>query len=97
MEKMPVGEWRSIPKLLPSVGVGIKEVLLEFRAYRDGADEETVICALFHDVAEVMTPACHGEVGKLFLFLQLLLQIKILGQKGFNILLNWTSRISVIQ
>ena len=81
MEKMPVGEWRSILKLLPSVGVGIKEVLLEFRAYRDGADEETVICALFHDVAEVMTPACHGEVGKLFLFLQLFCKSRFSAKK----------------
>ncbi len=37
---------------------------LFFRAFRDGADEETIICALFHDVGEVITPACHGEVGK---------------------------------
>lgn len=34
------------------------------RALRDGADEETVVCALFHDVGEVLTPANHGEVGE---------------------------------
>ncbi len=40
---------------------------LDSRAYRDGADEETIICALFHDVGELLTPACHGEVGKITL------------------------------
>ena len=24
---------------------------------------ETVVCALFHDVGEVMNPVCHGEIG----------------------------------
>lgn len=33
------------------------------RALRDGADEETVVCALLHDIGEVMAPICHGEVG----------------------------------
>jgi len=32
------------------------------RALKAGADDETVICALFHDVGELWTPACHGEV-----------------------------------
>lgn len=32
------------------------------RALYDGADKETVICALFHDIGEVMAPICHGEV-----------------------------------
>ncbi len=33
------------------------------RALRDGAGEEKAICALMHDVGEVIAPACHGEVG----------------------------------
>lgn len=32
------------------------------RAHRDGADEETVVCALLHDVGEMITPVNHGEV-----------------------------------
>lgn len=32
------------------------------RAFRDGADAETVVCALFHDIGEIITPACHGEI-----------------------------------
>merc|ERR1711962_355008 len=32
------------------------------RAYRDGADAETVICALFHDVGEVLNHVNHGEI-----------------------------------
>lgn len=32
------------------------------RAFRDDADEETVVCALLHDLGEVMTPINHGEV-----------------------------------
>merc|ERR1712190_626371 len=32
------------------------------RALRDGANEETIVCALFHDIGEVMTPCNHGEV-----------------------------------
>jgi predicted HD phosphohydrolase len=31
------------------------------RALRDEADEETVVCALLHDVAETMAPLNHGE------------------------------------
>ena len=27
-------------------------------------DEETVVCGLFHDVGEIITPSCHGEIGK---------------------------------
>ena len=34
------------------------------RALRDGADAETVVCALMHDVGEVLAPPCHGEVGE---------------------------------
>merc|ERR1719323_1012153 len=32
------------------------------RAFRAGADTETVVCALFHDVGELLTPVCHGEI-----------------------------------
>jgi predicted HD phosphohydrolase len=32
------------------------------RAYRDGADDEVVLAALFHDVAEVVAGAGHGAV-----------------------------------
>lgn len=32
------------------------------RAHRDGADEETVVCALLHDLGEVMSPINHGEI-----------------------------------
>ena len=34
------------------------------RALKDGADDETVICGLLHDIGELMVPICHGEVGK---------------------------------
>ena len=33
------------------------------RALRSGADDETVICGLFHDVGEFLAPSCHGEIG----------------------------------
>ncbi len=33
------------------------------RAMRDGADEELIVCALFHDVGETLGPLNHGEVG----------------------------------
>ena len=32
------------------------------RAFRDGADEETVVCALLHDIGESLGPFNHGEV-----------------------------------
>lgn len=32
------------------------------RAHRDGADEETVVVALLHDIGEVMSPINHGEI-----------------------------------
>lgn len=31
------------------------------RAERDGADEETIVCALLHDVGEVLAPDNHSE------------------------------------
>ncbi len=32
------------------------------RAYHDGADEETVVAALLHDIGDVVAPYNHGEV-----------------------------------
>ena len=32
------------------------------RAYHDGADEDTVVAALLHDVGELMSPSAHGDV-----------------------------------
>ena len=32
------------------------------RAERDGADEETVVCALLHDIGDVVAPDNHSEV-----------------------------------
>ena len=42
----------SVPKILR---------LVNFRA---GEDAETVVCALFHDVGELLSPVCHGEIGE---------------------------------
>lgn len=33
------------------------------RAHRDGASDELVVCALLHDVGELLSPANHGDVG----------------------------------
>lgn len=33
------------------------------RAMRDGAGEELIVCALFHDVGETLGPLNHGQVG----------------------------------
>jgi predicted HD phosphohydrolase len=33
------------------------------RAHRDGRDEEYVVCALMHDIGDLMGPANHAEVG----------------------------------
>ena len=30
---------------------------------RAGEDTELVVCALFHDVGELLSPVCHGEIG----------------------------------
>ena len=39
-------------------------ILHEMKATnRDGADAETVVCALFHDVGEVLNHVNHGEIG----------------------------------
>ena len=32
------------------------------RAERDGADEETIACALLHDIGDILAPANHSEV-----------------------------------
>jgi len=37
------------------------------RAHRDGRDEEYVICALMHDIGDLMGPANHAEVGAIIM------------------------------
>jgi predicted HD phosphohydrolase len=37
------------------------------RAFRDGRDEEYVVCALMHDVGDLMGPANHAEVGAMIM------------------------------
>ena len=32
------------------------------RAQRDGADDETVVCALLHDIGDVLSPVNHSQV-----------------------------------
>ena len=32
------------------------------RAYRDGADEETIVCALLHDIGDPLAPDNHSQV-----------------------------------
>ncbi len=33
------------------------------RAHRDGRDEEYVVCALIHDIGDILLPASHAELG----------------------------------
>ncbi|HZZ66877.1 MAG TPA: HD domain-containing protein [Phenylobacterium sp.] len=33
------------------------------RAHRDGRDEEYVVCALMHDIGDILMPANHAELG----------------------------------
>ena len=33
------------------------------RAHRDGRDEEYVVCALMHDIGDILGPANHAEIG----------------------------------
>ena len=33
------------------------------RAHRDGRDEEYVVCALLHDIGDLLLPASHAELG----------------------------------
>ena len=37
------------------------------RAHRDGRDEEYVVCALIHDIGDILGPAHHAEVGAMIL------------------------------
>ena len=37
------------------------------RAHKDGRDEEYVVCALIHDIGDVLGPANHAEVGAVIL------------------------------
>ncbi len=37
------------------------------RAFRDGRDEEYVVCALIHDIGDILGPANHAEVGAVIL------------------------------
>jgi len=37
------------------------------RAMRDGRDEEYIVCALMHDVGDLMGPANHAEVGAMIM------------------------------
>jgi predicted HD phosphohydrolase len=46
------------------------------RALKDGADEELVVCGLFHDIGELLAPICHGEVGE-FNCIVLYLDLKV--------------------
>ena len=37
------------------------------RAFRDGRDEEYVVCALLHDVGDILAPSNHAELGAMIL------------------------------
>ena len=37
------------------------------RAHRDGRDEEYVVCALMHDIGDLMGPSNHAEVGAMIM------------------------------
>jgi predicted HD phosphohydrolase len=37
------------------------------RAHRDGRDEEYVVCALIHDIGDILGPANHAEIGAVIL------------------------------
>ena len=37
------------------------------RAHRDGRDEEYVVCALMHDIGDLMGPTNHAEIGALIM------------------------------
>ena len=37
------------------------------RAHRDGRDEEYVVCALLHDIGDILGPANHAEIGAVIL------------------------------
>jgi predicted HD phosphohydrolase len=37
------------------------------RAFKDGRDEEYVVCALLHDIGDILGPANHAEIGAVIL------------------------------
>ena len=37
------------------------------RAHRDGRDEEYVVCALMHDVGDILAPSNHAELGAMIM------------------------------
>ena len=37
------------------------------RAHRDGRDEEYVVCALLHDIGDILGPSNHAEIGAVIL------------------------------
>ncbi|MDR3506286.1 MAG: HD domain-containing protein [Caulobacteraceae bacterium] len=37
------------------------------RAFRDGRDEEYVVCALLHDIGDILGPSNHAEIGAVIL------------------------------
>ncbi len=37
------------------------------RAFRDGRDEEYVVCALIHDIGDILGPANHAEIGAIIM------------------------------
>ena len=37
------------------------------RAFRDGRDEEYVVCALIHDIGDILGPSNHAEIGAVIL------------------------------
>ena len=37
------------------------------RAHRDGKDEEYVVCALIHDIGDILGPSNHAEIGAVIL------------------------------
>ena len=37
------------------------------RAFKDGRDEEYVVCALIHDIGDVLSPSNHAEMGAMVL------------------------------
>jgi predicted HD phosphohydrolase len=37
------------------------------RAFKDGRDEEYVVCALMHDIGDILGPANHAEIGAIIM------------------------------
>ena len=65
-----VSRWMSLLEAQGGVDIGFPIDLKQHniqtasRALQAGADDETVVCALFHDVGELWNAPSHGEVGK---------------------------------